>query len=202
MKLNAAATVIACGLAHAASAQTFVNTATIEIPAMGPASPYPSVISVSGVTNPIGSLSVTLPAFSHDRFDDVDILLVGPNGTAVVLMSDAGGTTNLSHVALTFQDGAPPLPDSGPMASGTFSPTDHEPGDLFPSPSPVGPFSTSLSAFNGLNANGDWQLFIVDDTGERNGKLRGWRLEITPIPSAGASALLLAAGLVTMRRRR
>ena len=53
--------------------------------------PYPSVLSVSNVPGSIISVTVTLMDLSHSFPDDLDILLTGPSGDAVLLMSDAGG---------------------------------------------------------------------------------------------------------------
>src|SRR5690606_38863387 len=97
----------------------------------GRATPYPITNVVSGLSGDVATVSVTLANFSHPYPDDVDILLVGPNGQSVVLMSDAGagGTTNTSLVnaRITFQDGAQALPDnSGINPFGTYRPTDYE----------------------------------------------------------------------------
>ena len=203
MKVHSCAVVaLTLGMVQAVNAQTFAQTQEITINSLGAASPFPSVINVSGVSGPIGSLTVKIHSFNHSRNDDVDILLVGPTGAAVMLLSDAGGTANSFHIALNFEEGAPSLPSGGPFANGTFSPTDFEPGEQFPSPSPIGPYGTSLAVFNGLNANGDWSLFIVDDTAQGSGKIRGWSVTINPIPAPGAIALALAAAMVAARRRR
>ncbi len=56
--------------------------------------------------------------------------------------------------------------------------------DTFPSPFPGGAVGTDLPVFNGIHANGDWNLFIVDDTGNDAGSLTGWVLQfqIDPVP--------------------
>src|SRR4051794_9395122 len=101
--LAATAALLLCGTASA-SAATFSNTTPIAVPAgagptgtSGPSSPYPSSITVSGTRGPVveGSLEVTLNNVSHTFPQDLDILLVGPNGKGAILMSDACGTTDL-----------------------------------------------------------------------------------------------------------
>ncbi|HMP84148.1 MAG TPA: S8 family serine peptidase, partial [Verrucomicrobiota bacterium] len=70
------------------------NSAPISIPATGssgPASPFPSTISVNGVTGTVSKVTVTLRSLSHTFPDDLDILLVGPGGQKTLLMSDCGG---------------------------------------------------------------------------------------------------------------
>ena len=65
------------------------------------------------------------------------------------------------------------------------------------------PASAFLSSFNGLDAAGDWTLFVADlSTGEEQ-RLADWSLTITgSVPEPGAGALLLAGGLLLGRTRR
>src|SRR5262249_4848532 len=58
----------------------FPNTNDISIPSFGAATPYPSTTTVSGLNTNILKLTVTLNQLSHTQPDDLDILLVGPNG--------------------------------------------------------------------------------------------------------------------------
>src|SRR5205085_4203189 len=93
-------------LAADESAFRFSNPTPIAINDATIANPYPSSINVSGVGGSVGKLTVTLNNFGHSFPDDVDILLVAPNGRSVVLMSDVGGGFNVSGVNLTFDDSA------------------------------------------------------------------------------------------------
>jgi hypothetical protein len=91
------------------------NSAGIEIPdpnLSGQAAPYPSGIVVSGITGTVTKVTVTLYSLTHNNPQDVDLLLAGPSGTNVVLMSGCGSGYSVSGVTLTFDDGAAsPLPD-------------------------------------------------------------------------------------------
>ncbi|HUS15219.1 MAG TPA: sialidase family protein, partial [Chloroflexia bacterium] len=158
---------------------TFSNPAPITINDAGPASPYPSNITVAGAST-VATISVSVTGLTHTWPDDIDMLLVGPNGGKVLLMSDAGGSNDVASVNLTFQDGSPAIPDSAQIASGTYGPADYEAGDVFPAPAPAGPYGTSLNtAFVGSNANGTWSLYIVDDAGADVGSIAGgWSLTI------------------------
>jgi Ca2+-binding RTX toxin-like protein len=160
----------------------FTNPNSITIPLGGSASPYPSTINVSGVSGNIANIQVSLSGLSHTWPDDVDMFLRGPGGQKVMLMSDAGGgySSRLNNVNLTFRDSASgTLPDGSQITSGTYRPTDYEVGDTFPTPAPAGPYGTALSAFNGTNPNGAWQLFVQDDTGWDSGSIAGgWSLTI------------------------
>ena len=75
---------------------------------MGPGSPYPSSITVSGLTGTVSDVNVTLASVNHSIGQDIDVLLVGPAGQNLVLMSDvpAPGGFAVNSATLTFDDGA------------------------------------------------------------------------------------------------
>jgi subtilisin-like proprotein convertase family protein len=157
----------------------FGNTGEIQIRVLGTATPYPSSINVSGLAGNVTKVTVKLYGLSHSFPDDIDMLLVGPTGQSVVLMSDTGGGADISNVDLTFDDSGPALPNSSSITSGTYRPTDFVAGDIYSSPAPVGPYGTTLSGFNNLNPNGTWDLYIVDDAAIDAGSLAGgWSLTI------------------------
>jgi subtilisin-like proprotein convertase family protein len=63
-----------------------------------------------------------------------------------------------------------------------------------------------LSAFDGLDPNGAWTLFIADVSAGGSGTLVSWSLEITPVPEPAESvaivgALLLGTSIVCRRLR-
>ena len=161
---------------------TSANPNTISIPdSASVADPYPSTIIVGGMNDPVTGVTVTLHGFSHTWPSDIDILLVGPGGQRVMLMSDAGASYRVSGLNLTFSDAADaPLSHNSVIKSGTYKPTDHEASDTLPAPAPGRPYSDSLSAFNGSDANGTWSLYVVDDTAGDGGSVSGgWSLAIT-----------------------
>jgi subtilisin-like proprotein convertase family protein len=128
------------------------------------ADPYPATRTVTGVDGLITDLNVTLSGIYHERFSDADLLLVGPQGQKVMLSSDACASGRQKNASFTWDDEAPSLmSDQGFCPSGTYKPTDYEPGDVLPAPAPGGPYSTSLSAFDYTDPNGDWKLYAVDD---------------------------------------
>ncbi|MEP6809069.1 MAG: dockerin type I domain-containing protein [Chthoniobacterales bacterium] len=186
------------GATTAAKAQTFTNSTSIAVPnpgfAQGPASPYPSGINVSGTGTQLVSISVTLSNFSHFYPADVDVLLVGPQGQNVMLMSDVGTFFPVSGLNFIFTDTASTsMPSAAMLTSGTFAPTNFDPvGDVdgFAAPAPlVGPYGSSFSPFLGTNPNGTWSLYIVDDVAGNAGQFAGgWSMTIT---TNGAPALQL-----------
>jgi CSLREA domain-containing protein len=171
--------------------QTFPNPAAITIPAIGNASPYPSTITVSGVPTNFTRLEVQLNGFTHSFPDDVDVLLVGPQGQRAILMSDAGGPGPgvVTGQTLTFaQTAANPIPDATAPASGLFRPANYIESagsssvDTFPTPGPgaLTDAPADLFAFNGFNPNGTWRLFVVDDANGDFGSVSGgWTLRFT-----------------------
>ncbi len=171
---------------------TAANTASITIGSMGTANPYPSSIQVAGLAGSVTGVAVNLENFSHQFPDDVDVLLVAPNGRRIVLMSDAGGGVPAHNLSLTFTDSAASaLPDGAPPDSGIYKPTNYDDADTFPAPAPQGaPSGTTLGAFYGSNPNGTWSLYVVDDEGLNAGSIAsGWSLDIQSSTSACLSTI-------------
>ncbi|MSU57339.1 MAG: DUF11 domain-containing protein [Pedosphaera sp.] len=162
----------------------YTNSTTLTIPGTGtkgPMSPFPSSIAVSGVTGAVSKVTLTLAGLSHTWPADVDALLVGPTGQTLLFLSDAGGGNAVSGLNLTFDDAASSaLSDSAAMTSGTYRCTNYGSGDTFSAPAPAGSYGTTLSVFNGLNANGTWSLYIQDDSSQDTGSIaQGWSLSVT-----------------------
>jgi subtilisin-like proprotein convertase family protein len=172
---------------------SFQNTTTIDVPAgqptttSGPGAPYPSTISVSGVSGQ-RIIKVELTNASHSWMDDVDVLLEGPGGQKFMMMSDVFGNTDPVATTLTFTDAAAALaPDNGPLAAGEYRPTNVDTTtDVMPAPAPAAPYlnpapagsATFASAFgtDGSTMNGDWKLWVRDDTSSDAGTIQGWKI--------------------------
>lgn len=181
--------------AGAASTATVKNTALISIPPTGPANPYPSTINVAGLGTSISGIKVVLRNISHSCAKDMDVLLVGPDGTKTTLFSDNGapaiqfdGCTNLVKNAVTIDDSCADFANAMPGGEGSSAPIcvrpsdndslGHQPdswpgvGDEFP--------ALNLSTFNGKNPNGAWKLYVVDDANADEGAVNGgWELQLT-----------------------
>jgi uncharacterized delta-60 repeat protein/uncharacterized repeat protein (TIGR01451 family) len=181
-------------------AQTsFVNSNSITIndataTSVGRATPYPSTIVISNLPGTITKVTVTLNNLTHDYPDDIDILLVSPTGQKVTLMSDAGGFNPLNNSVLTLDDAASsPLPDTAQIISGTYRPANYAgagTADSFPPPAPAGPYDNALlSSFIGLDPNGTWSLYVVDDAEGQSGNIAGgWSLNLTTTDSLAPAA--------------
>ena len=196
------------------SPTVFSNRNPIEIPATNsstepePAIPYPSDIDVLGLTGVVTGVSVTINGLTHSSPADLDMLLLGPSGQTFHFWSDVGGSTPVSDITVTVaDDGATPLPDSGPLVDGTtYKPFNADTtGDDFPLPAIGPPYNepatagsaTFASVFNGLTAdqvNGTWSLFITDDTDGNGGTIAsGWSLNIsTALPVTTAGQLIIS----------
>lgn len=137
---------------------------------MQPASPYPSAAVVSGLVGLITSAKVKLKNINAQLIEPKGILLVGPDGTAVLLAYfDLTGVSNQipPGTELTFDQAASgfiPSTGSTPVSTGSYKPTVEAGGASvsFPAPAPAaGPYATSLAAFNGKAPNGTWNLYVI-----------------------------------------
>jgi subtilisin-like proprotein convertase family protein len=160
---------------------TISNAASITVPGSGAASPYPSSIVVANLSGKVTDVNVSLLGVSHTFPDDLDVLLVGPGGQTVLLMSDVGGVSDANGVNLVLDDEAVnSLPNSSQLASGSFKPTNVQGNDTFASPAPAGPYGSLLSVFHDTNPNGTWNLYVTDDSGFNSGSIAGgWGLTFT-----------------------
>jgi len=178
------------GTASAATT-TLSNTTPITIPDSGPATPYPSTISVNGFAGNVQKATVTLHRFTHTCPEDVDTLLVAPSGAKTLLMGEVGSCpqTDIGFIDLTFdQASANTLNNDVTATSGTYRPSGSNPTDPLASPAPARPYPVNLDAVNSGPANGNWQLFIQDCCGADEGQVAGgWSLNLTaPVNTVSA----------------
>ncbi|MCK6685274.1 MAG: carboxypeptidase-like regulatory domain-containing protein, partial [Thermoanaerobaculia bacterium] len=174
------------GVTSQSGPTAFANTTPITIPGavaggIQSANPFPSSIVVSGLTGMVSKVTVSLNGYAHAWSADVDMLLVGPAGQKVIIMSDAGPSGNQASVSFTLDDAAASAIPSGSITNGaSYKPTNSGAGDTF-NTAPPGPYGAALSDFIGTNPNGTWSLYIVDDFGSLdNGSLAtGWAINIT-----------------------
>jgi len=177
---------------------SFANLGAISIPDFGEATPYPSEIQVSGLTNLLVSkVTVTLNGFTHSYPHDVEAVLVSPAGQEVFLMEHTGGPYTVSNLVLTFDDAAlQSLPANG-LITGTFLTTEYPPSDVLPGIAPVPGASTNLAFFNGLNPNGIWLLYVYDDTRGNDGIIaNGWSLNLTVADPVNPASRLVVSTIV------
>lgn len=182
--------------------QQFANTTRLG---MGDdATAESSTISVSGFDTLVADIEVTLVNinFGAASSQDMDILLVGPNGQTAIILSDAGGNTATAGATIVLDDQAANLlPNATALTSGTFQPSNFNTPDTFKLATGnfTPPSGSALGVFNGSSPNGTWRLHAYDDTG--NGSTGfitgGWRMRITSangVPNAESDSFQAQAG--------
>jgi hypothetical protein len=179
--------------ATSAGAATYSNSTAIQDPTQGMAGgaavPYPSTISVSGESGTIVKATVTLVTVSGGPEKDLDVLLVGPGGSTI-LMSDicsvGGINPDFSGQTFGFDDDVPlALPETCGSApgSGTYKPANYDTADNFPTISP--PYPVGLANVRGTTPNGTWNLYVADDAYPDPVTIDGgWRLNLTTTGAA------------------
>ena len=141
----------------------------------GAAQVYPITFDMSTVRPDVRVKNVSvLVDFAHQKPDDLVMVLQSPAGTSVVVMANAGGAVATNGVRMTFDDAATQRPaNNGPLASGTFLPTEWP--EAFPAkvgaPGPQPPYQPSFNAFLGQAVQGQWKLWIFDDSANGTGTL-------------------------------
>ncbi|MGO8699781.1 MAG: beta strand repeat-containing protein [Limisphaerales bacterium] len=173
--------------------QVYESSAPIYLgpgaPAQPLSSPYPSGITVSGVGGFVSGVQVSLIGFTHNSPEDVDVLLVSPDGKhSVVLMADAGYTNGVNNLDLEFsQTAGAPVPQLSTLTSGTYQPANYvSPANSLVFPTVSGPYSASLSAFDGVQPNGTWNLYVLDSGYPDSGEIANWLLYLQTGPSIAA----------------
>jgi Ca2+-binding RTX toxin-like protein len=208
---------------------TFTNNTGITIPPGAPGTTSGSTsqtLNVTGLFGTITSITVTLTGLTHAFPDDLDFVLVAPDGsTNLVFMSDAGTSLDINAIDLVISDAAgAALPDATQLVSGTFLPTNWNTGNLSPTesgatfggltlndPAPTGA-GTLTGTFGGLTPNGTWTLWVADDFSGDFGSLVSWSITITTpdapvipplppsssVPSSGRDEILGDGGANTI----
>lgn len=121
-----------------------------------------SPIVISGISGNLNNTSIKIVSVkinvSHSSDDQLDISLIAPDGTALNLSSDNGGSGN-NYTNTVFLNGATTTITSGSAPfTGNFAP------------------ETAFSTLNGKNANGTWNLKVADDAFFTTGTLSNWEI--------------------------
>ena len=158
----------------AAIRDTFVNPMRIDIHDNGQAAPYPSTILVQNLPKRLYDVNVHLIGLRHLNPDDIDVMLVAPNGARAIIMADAGGSHDVSGIDLTLDDEtATALPDSEQLQEAAYKPRNYQGADGFDTTNVL------LGTFDRIDPNGEWKLYVRDDRSDNTGEIvNGWELEI------------------------
>jgi subtilisin-like proprotein convertase family protein len=150
---------------------------------------YPSSIIVE--SPPRGGLAHVEIRFgvTSEALNDLDILLVAPDGRRSLVISDGGYAHAVIGHEYTFIHGFTPFPFwTVPFPGSTHGPSNYnglctsEPHgqDNFPGIGGLMNYPTNFAAFSGASAEGVWSLFVVDDeTGNLSSLPIGWTLILT-----------------------
>lgn len=130
-----------------------------------------SQLRVFGVPRVLTDVKVSMHA-QHTNNADMEIFLVGPDGTRIELTTDSGSSGDdfgtgcrAADGRVTFDDAAASstLPSTGPVV-GSFKPED----------------PLKLEVFDGIDPNGTWTLEVADDSITSNfGTVKCWSLHLT-----------------------
>ena len=194
----------------AALAQTsFSNTNPISLPATPTtaplaASPYPSTITVTGLSGTVSKVTVTLHNWTESAGnaypEDRGFMLVGPSGATFEFLGGVGSFNPFSNATVTLDDSAASQPGTT-ITSGTFKPKNAftQTCANYPSPAPASSAcaapegtATFASVFNGSAPNGSWSLYAMDIlTGDPAGTVSGgWTITITVAAPASTTTVV------------
>jgi subtilisin-like proprotein convertase family protein len=127
---------------------------------------FQSVIAI-GLPGEVHDVDVALD-ISHPWDADLDVWLVGPDGTRVELTTDNGGSGSHYHGTVFDDQAAVSIFDASAPFSGAYRP------------------EQPLSDLNGIAATGAWMLDVRDDLDGAMGVLDGWELHLELYASCDA----------------
>ena len=173
-----------------ASAQTFIGTAPLPIPPGAPTSTVgvtQSTAAVSGVGVLGGCFNIQSVEINltHTFVGDIGILLVAPNGAFLDLSTSNGGGGD-NYINTIFSDAAPTfITSSTPPYTGTFRPEGRATTltNPYANTNPLGTF-TFANTFSGVNADGNWTLYINDYVAIDVGIVNSWSITFGSAGSA------------------
>lgn len=150
----------------------------------GVANPYPAIQNIQGLHGEILDVDLRLFGMTHNRPEDLELLLVSPSGTKVMVMAHACGGDDITSFQWTFDDeAAQPMTDDTPSGCLPFEVRPSAFGTIqsLPDPAPPMPYDFELLKFDGEDPNGAWSLYVHDDGLFVGGGFltTGWSLAIT-----------------------
>jgi subtilisin-like proprotein convertase family protein len=155
--------------------QTFSDsTAAIPVPIPDTGVPVLLPLSFNGLDPFTWDVNLHVN-ISHTNNADLDISLISPSGTEILMSSGNGGTNDNVFKNATFDDqGIDPMSSMGiPVTDAQYA-NNQSVGIVIP--------EAALSGFLGENPNGIWYLKVVDhNTNQQTGSVIDYGLDITTI---------------------
>ncbi len=125
----------------------------------------PVTIVETGVIGTDYNLQTVTIDIAHTFTADLDLALIAPDGTMIVLAEDLGGGVDNGYNGTQFQDGGADITGAtAPFGVGPYAAVG-------------GDFAT---VFAGVSIAGDWQLQVCDDAGGDTGQVLQFSLEFCP----------------------
>ena len=154
-------------------------------------------ITVSGISTPVQKVTVSIDGtacstasgsttvgIDHTWVQELVIRLMSPAGTTVTVINSVGADgNNFCQVTLDDDSAGPSIQTITTGGSAPFT------GSYKP--------NTSLSAFAGETANGNWTLIAEDHFQYDTGNIRAWSIHITPQPIQADLAITKTDGVAT-----
>ncbi|RMI14715.1 MAG: hypothetical protein D6681_04710, partial [Calditrichaeota bacterium] len=125
-------------------------------------------------------MEVIIDSLTHTWDADLDIYFISPFGDTLELSTDNGGSGD-NYIGTVFDDQATtPITAGSAPFTGVFQPEGYPPG---------------FGQWNGMDPNGDWMLYIMDDFSGDDGTLHEWSILVTvAVPGAPTATLPFMEG--------
>jgi subtilisin-like proprotein convertase family protein len=181
-----------------------INTQIPDNSGIGLTNTQQVTVSVSAISEVTVLLSV-----SEGWCGDLYAYLTHGSGFSVLLnrpgrsLADPFGS-GVTDLTVTFNDNAPADNHTGIPTTGAISGV-YQPDGRAVDPDnslDTSPRTAFLSSFNGLDANGEWTLYVADVATGDTMTLVSWSLNITGVPEPSTLLLGAAGGCLVLRRRR
>ncbi|MBK9734504.1 MAG: proprotein convertase P-domain-containing protein [Saprospiraceae bacterium] len=160
--------------------QTFNGVGGLPFPSTGTIGITESTCAVTGVgilggCNIIDNVTVNL---NHTFDGDIALMLIAPDGTFIELSSSNGGAGDNYSITVFKDIAAINVVSGAPPFNGDFKPEGRQNTNLsnpYPNAGTPGTF-TFANTFNGINADGDWKLYLNDFVPADVGFLNSWSI--------------------------
>lgn len=160
--------------------QIFASTnVPVTIPEFNAPNTVSSFILIPSSTV-IADLNVIDLQITHTWINDLDVTLNGPGGISVDLFTGICNDEDENFDLILDDEGTPGALPCPPVGGGAYQPED------------------SLSAFDGITANGIWTLSITDNENFDGGTLDSWALQICESDEGGAPPILLTNNTLSL----
>lgn len=164
--------------------QTFNGQGGLPFPPSGTVGQTSSIATVSGVgilggCKKIEKVTIDL---NHTFDGDIALFLIAPDGSTWIELSSGNGGGADNYKITEFRDDAPTNIVNGmPPYNGQYQAEGRQNISLFPVYSNAAPLGTHTfdNTFTGINADGDWTLFLNDWVVLDVGFLNAWSITFT-----------------------